>query len=428
MIISTRALEAHIGATVALRGWLLSKQVRGKLAFLGLRDGEGVAQLVCEARSLPEDIFASLGSLGLETPLEVKGRVVLPPGKTRPELAVSSLRASPCDPDYPIGRKEHGPDFLMEKRHLWLRAPRQAAILRIRSSLEFACEDFLHQEGFYRFDSPLITPTACEGTSQLFELDYFGKKAYLSQSGQLYAEAGIAALERVYTMGPCFRAEKSVTRRHLTEFWGVEPEMAHVDAEANMAFQERFIRAVLSKVAVEREQDLVELGRDPGSLEFGPGAFPVLLYDEVLALLAKEGREKPWGEDLSVEDEEVLTRLFATPIFVYKYPVACRAFYIEVDSARPELALASDCLMPDGFGEIISGGQRARDLGFLEARIAAQGLGRESLEWYLDLRRWGSVIHSGFGMGIERMLRWICGLHHIREAIPFARNPQRYSP
>jgi asparaginyl-tRNA synthetase len=238
----------------------------------------------------------------------------------------------------------------------------------------------------------------------------------------------MAALGKVYSLGPCFRAEKSMTRRHLTEFWGVEPEMAYVDAEANMAFQERFIRAILARVAEERAEDLAELGRDPASLDFGPGAFPVLLYGEALALLAKEGRDRPWGEDLGVEDEEALTKLFTTPIFIYKYPVACRAFYIEADPERPELALSSDCLMPGGFGEIITGGQRASDLAFLEGRIAAHGLARESLEWYLDLRRWGSVVHSGFGMGIERMLRWICGFHHIREAIPFARSPQRFSP
>ncbi|HUX37532.1 MAG TPA: amino acid--tRNA ligase-related protein [Rectinemataceae bacterium] len=323
---------------------------------------------------------------------------------------------------------EHGPDFLMERRHLWLRSPRQAAILRIRSSLEFACVDFLHREGFHRFDAPLMTPTACEGTTELFELDYFGKSAYLSQSAQLYSEAGIAALGRVYSFGPCFRAEKSLTRRHLTEFWGVEPEMAHVDAEENMAFQERFVRAILSHVAEERAEDLRLLGRDPADLEFGPEAFPILLYEEALEILRQAGRELSWGEDLSVEDEETLSLRFRSPFFIYKYPVSCRAFYIEPDPGRPELALSSDCLMHGGFGEIITGGQRASDHDFLRARILEHGLSLEDFSWYLDLRKYGSVTHSGFGMGIERMLRWICGLHHIREAIPFARTPQRCSP
>jgi asparaginyl-tRNA synthetase len=316
----------------------------------------------------------------------------------------------------------------MDERHLWLRSPREAAYLRIRSSLEYACIEFLHREGFHRFDAPLITPTACEGTTQLFEFDYFGKSAYLSQSGQLYSEAGIAALEKVYSFGPCFRAEKSITRRHLTEFWGVEPEMAYVGAEENIAFQERFIRAILEKVADERAEDLAFIGRDPTTMIFGPESFPVLLYEEALKELAALGSEVPWGEDLSVEDEEKLALCFETPFFIYKYPVQCRAFYIEPDPSNPSLALSSDCLMHGGFGEIITGGQRASGYEFLKGRILEHGLSLEAFEWYLDLRRYGSVKHSGFGMGIERMMRWICDLHHIREAIPFARTPLRCSP
>ena len=425
-------LKDRIGEEAELRGWLLSRQDRGKIVFLSLRDGSGVAQLVCEGAKLDPGLFARLGSLPLETPLRARGRVAAAPARTAsavvPELHVEALDLGTSAPDYPIGRKEHGPDFLMEQRHLWIRAPREAAILRVRSSLEYACTDFLHREGFVRFDAPLMTPTACEGTTELFEVDYFGKSAYLSQSGQLYSEAGIAALERVYSFGPCFRAEKSNTRRHLTEFWGVEPEMAYVDAEANMAFQERFIRAILARVAEERADDLVSLGRDPAELSFGEGAFPIVLYDEALAILAKLGRTVAWGEDLSVEDEEALTTRFDRPFFIYKYPVQCRAFYIEPDPARPELALSSDCLMHGGFGEIITGGQRASDHDFLMSRIVEHGLGLEDFGWYLDLRKYGSVMHSGFGMGIERMLRWICGLHHIREAIPFARTPLRFAP
>ena len=432
-------LKDRIGEEAELRGWLLSRQDRGKVVFLTLRDGSGVAQLVCERAKLDAGLFARLGSLPLETPVTARGRVAAVPMRAapqgtgaaaaaQPELHVESLDLGTSTPDYPIGRKEHGPDFLMEQRHLWIRAPREAAILRVRSSLEFACTEFLHREGFVRFDAPLMTPTACEGTTELFEVDYFGKSAYLSQSGQLYSEAGIAALERVYSFGPCFRAEKSNTRRHLTEFWGVEPEMAYVDAEANMAFQERFIRAVLAKVADERADDLVSLGRDPAGLSFGGSPFPIVLYDEALAMLSKLGRTVSWGEDLSVEDEEALTGQFDRPFFIYKYPVKCRAFYIEPDPADPRLALSSDCLMHGGFGEIITGGQRASDYEFLKRRIEEYGLRLEDFGWYLDLRKYGSVPHSGFGMGIERMLRWICGLHHIRETIPFARTPLRCAP
>lgn len=428
MEIRSSGMGARIGGDASLRGWLVSKQSRGRVCFLVIRDGEGTAQLVCERDALGDEVFDALRSLPAETPIEATGLVRVPEGRESPELAVTSLTFAPSDADWPIGRKEHGPDFLMSERHLWLRSPRQATILRVRSSLEFACEEFLHGEGFYRFDAPLITPTACEGTTELFELDYFGKPAFLSQSAQLYSEAGIAALERVYSFGPCFRAEKSETRRHLTEFWGVEPEMAYVGAEENMAFQERFIRAILGKVADERADDLRSLGRDPEELAFGPQAFPILLYDEVPAILASLGRRLEWGEDLSVEDEEALSERFDTPFFIYKYPVRCRAFYIEADRARPELALSSDCLMHGGFGEIITGGERATDYEFLKSRIVEYGLSPEIFSWYLDMRKYGSVRHSGFGMGIERMLRWICGLHHIREAVPFARTPQRCSP
>jgi len=427
MIISTHEIPGHIGNRVALRGWLHSKQARGAFAFLAIRDGEGVAQLVCERATMGEVAFEAVKALPLESPLIALGLLRLPEGRSKPELSVESIEATPSAADWPIGRKEHGPEYLMEKRHLWLRSPRQAAILRIRSSLEFACVEFLHREGFHRFDSPLITPTACEGTTQLFELEYFGRKAYLSQSAQLYSEAGIAALGRVYSLGPCFRAEKSMTRRHLTEFWGVEPEMAWVKAEENMRFQERFIRAILSKVATERADDLRALERDPASLLFDPAPFPILLYEEVLESLAALGRDLSWGSDLSVEDEEALAASFDRPFFIYKYPVRCRAFYIEPDPARPELALWNDCLAP-GFGEIITGGQRASDHDFLRNRLIEQGLSLEDFAWYLDLRKYGSVPHSGFGMGIERMLRYICGLHHIREAIPFARSPRRCTP
>jgi asparaginyl-tRNA synthetase len=410
----------------ALRGWAARLRGSGGVAFVDLRDGTGHAQLVFDRSRLSDADFARAKSICLETPLEAEGEVVWR-GEAF-ELIVDRFEALPSETGFPLGRKEHGPDYLMDKRHLWIRSPRQAAILRIRDSLEWACVSFLREEGFYRFDSPLITPTACEGTTELFELGYFGASAYLSQSAQLYSEAGIAALGKVYSLGPCFRAEKSMTRRHLTEFWGVEPEMAWVRAEESIAFQERFLRAILERVSEDAAGDLASLGRDPAELRFPPSPFPILSYDDALASLARLGRVKRWGEDLSVEDEEALSLRFDTPFFVYKYPVECRAFYIEPDPDDPSLALSSDCLMHGGFGEIITGGQRASDAGFLAARIEEHGLRRGDFEWYLDLRRWGGVPHSGFGMGIERMLRWICGLHHIREAIPFARTPSRFAP
>lgn len=425
---ATAAGDAHGVARVCMRGWLASRQDRGKLAFLTLRDGDGQARIVCEADSMSAEDFRAARSAPRESAIMVHGTARLSPDGKGAELLAHSLWVLPSEQDFPIGRKDHGPDFLMDQRHLWIRSPKQAAILRLRSSLEFACQAFLHRQGFYRFDAPLMTPVSCEGTTELFELDYFGKPAFLSQSAQLYSEAGIAALEKVYSMGPCFRAEKSLTRRHLTEFWGVEPEMAWVDAQENMAFQERFIRAILSAVADERSDDLAFLGRDTASMVWDSASFTIIQYDEALHMLASSGREKSWGQDLSVEDEECLSMQFDRPFFVYKYPVACRAFYIEADPDRPEVALSSDCLMHGGFGEIITGGQRASDLAFLRARMAEHGLSEETFSWYLDLRRWGSVPHSGFGMGIERMLRWICGLHHIREAVPFARTPQRIWP
>lgn len=428
MFTTSDRLGGMPGQKVALRGWLAARQDRGRLVFVTLRDGLGQVQLVASKQQLGEEELIALRHAPLESALRVWGTVGSVPGGDTVELQLERVEILPSADGFPIGRKEHGPEFLMEQRHLWLRSPRQAAIMRVRSSLEQACCSFLHSEGFFRFDAPLMTPTACEGTTELFELDYFGLPAYLSQSAQLYSEAGIAALEKVYSFGPCFRAEKSNTRRHLTEFWGVEPEMAWVEAEENMRFQERFIRAILAAVAEERADDLRLLEQDPAKLVLPAGGFEVLLYGEALRRLAGKGRVLSWGKDLSVEDEEALSADFDRPFFIYKYPVQCRAFYIEPDARQPELALSSDCLMHGGFGEIITGGQRAADADFLLARIREHGLDETVFSWYLDLRRYGGVPHSGFGMGIERMLRWICGLHHIRETIPFARTPQRCRP
>lgn len=415
------------GRTVALKGWLAVKRSSGKIGFLRLRDGHGTIQVVMEKTRIGDDLFAQVKKAPLESPIILVGEVAS--GRDgKGELMLDHIEIHSSSPDYPLGRKDHGPDFLLEHRHLWIRSPKQAALLRIRSQLEFACMEFLQKEGFYRFDSPLLTPTACEGTTDLFEVDYFGSAAYLSQSGQLYSEAGIGALEKVYTLGPCFRAEKSKTRRHLTEFWGVEPEMAWVDAEENIRFQERFLRGILKAVAERCEDDLQIWGRKPEDLLFSNDPFPVLTYDEALTMINKEHSGLSWGQDFGVEEESYLATLFDTPFFVFRYPVACRAFYIEAASDRPEVALSSDCLMPGGFGEIITGGQRTADREFLLKRIGEFGLDPSVFQWYLELRQYGSVEHSGFGMGIERMLRWICGVHHIRETIPFPRTLKRLYP
>lgn len=422
------SLSTLIGQKVVVSGWVSAIRSSGKILFMRLRDGKSSVQAVCSPSDIGDD-WEKVKKCPVESSVVVSGIVVasekVPEGI---EISVTRFDMMGSGADWPLGRKEHGPDYLMGLRHLWLRDAGQTAILRIRSTLMHECRNFLHDEGFFEFSSPVITPSACEGTTTLFPVDYFGSSAYLSQSGQLYSEAGIFALEKVYCFGPVFRAEKSKTRRHLTEFWCVEPEAAWMDAEENMRLQERFIRHIVLRTMERHERDLAMLGVDTGKIRCVEKPFDTILYDDAVKMVRKSGGEMEWGDDFGADEEKLVADMLDRPFFIYKYPVMCRAFYIEPDPTRPEVALSSDCLMPFGFGEIITGGQRASDLSFLESRIDEHGLSRENFEWYVDLRRWGSVPHSGFGMGIERMIRFICSLPHIRETIPFPRMISRFRP
>jgi len=398
--------------------------------FVVLRDGTGLVQGVLVKGQVPEADFEAFDSLTLESSLTMEGRVKAEPRAPGGfELEVSGLRPLYISQEFPIQPKEHGVGFLMDHRHLWLRSPRQQAILRVRDEVSRACRDFFHAQGFVLIDTPILTPTACEGTTTLFETDYLGRgKAYLSQSGQLYLEAAAMALGKVYCFGPTFRAEKSKTRRHLTEFWMVEAEAAFFTLEEVMQLAEDLVRTVVLKVLENRGEDLKLLERDPAPLEAVTGPFPRLSYTEAVARLTEKGMEVPWGEDFGGDEETVLSELFQLPVLVHRYPLSCKAFYMEADPTDPRLALCVDMLAPEGYGEIIGGSQRVADLDTLLGRLAEHNLPQEPVEWYLDLRRYGSVPHSGFGMGIERVVGWLCGLKHVREAIPFPRLLDRLYP
>ena len=424
-------LGRHVGEEVTLAGWLYNRRSSGRVHFLLIRDGTGVCQCVASLADLGPDAFAAADHLAQETSLEVTG--VVREDKRAPggrELIVSSYKVVAPSVDYPITPKEHGVAFLLDLRHLWIRSSRQHAILRVRSEVEAACRDFFHERGFVLFDSPILTPTSCEGTTNLFEIDYFGeRKAYLTQSGQLYAEAGALAFGKVYCFGPTFRAEKSKTRRHLTEFWMVEPEVAYFTLADDMQLAEDFVSYILTRVVERRREELKILERDISKLEKAAAApYPRITYDEAIARLKAKGFAVNWGDDFGGDEETALSSDFETPVLVHRYPAACKAFYMKRDPERPELALCVDMLAPEGYGEIIGGGQREDDYDTLKQRILDQGLPLEPFNWYLDLRRYGSVPHAGFGMGIERMVAWACGIHHIREAVPFPRMMERLEP
>lgn len=422
-------LPRHVGEEVCLQGWLYNLRSSGKIHFLIVRDGSGFVQVVASASDLDAETFALAGRLTQESAIRVRGRVRedrRAPGGY--ELTLTGLEVVHWTRDYPITLKEHGVDFLLERRHLWLRSPRQQAIMRIRHTVISSIRQFLDSRGFVCVDAPILTPTACEGTTTLFRTDYFGTPAYLSQSGQLYNEATCAALGLVYCFGPTFRAEKSKTRRHLMEFWMVEPEMAYWDLEQSMALGEEMVCHVVQRVLAERKRELEQLERDPAPLERVVPPFPRISYDEAREILARHGRHLPWGEDFGAPDETIISRSFDKPVYVHRYPAACKAFYMKRDPERPEVALCADLLAPEGYGEIIGGGQREDDLETLAARVRELGLPAENYEWYLDLRRYGSVPHSGFGLGIERTVAWICGLAHVREAIPFPRMLYHLTP
>ncbi len=426
------------GQTVTLRGWLYNLRESGKLLFPIFRDGSGLIQGVAHKSSVSAEVFEALKGLTQESSVEVTGRVRADQravgGFELDVVKIAILQRVPESDPYPISPKEHGVDFLMEHRHLWVRSTRQAAILRIRAEIMRAAQEYFDSNGFTRTDPPILTPAACEGTSTLFPVDYFGDEAYLTQSGQLYIEATALALGKVYSFGPTFRAEKSKTRRHLTEFWMIEPEVAFCDLDGLMELAENFIAHIVQSVLTRRAADLAAIGRDAEKLRAIQAPFPRLSYDEAAAMLQqahKDGHlEQPftYGDDFGSPDETWLSSQFDRPVMVHRYPAAVKAFYMQPDAANPSLALCVDVLAPEGYGEIIGGSQRVDSYELLKSRIEAHNLPIEAFQWYLDLRRFGSVPHSGFGMGIERVVAWLCGLDHVRETIPFARTLNRIFP
>ncbi len=419
----------HEGKEAEIRGWLYNKRSSGSIHFLIVRDGTGFIQAVVVRGQVPDEVFVSCERLTQESALIVRGLVRADrraPGGY--EITVSSLEPVSIAQDYPISLKEHGVDFLLDHRHLWLRTPRQVAILRVRDEVTRAIRDFLAEREFVLVDAPILTPSACEGTTTLFETDYFDTKAYLTQSGQLYMEAAAMALGRVYCFGPTFRAEKSKTRRHLMEFWMMEPEMAWVDLDGSMQLQEELVSYVVQRVLERRAGELAALGRDTSRLQKVAAPFPRITYDEAVGILRRHGVGFEWGNDFGGGDETILADEFDLPVFVHRYPAACKAFYMKPDPARPEVCLSADLLAPEGYGEIIGGGQRVDDPDVLSRRIEEHGLPADAYEWYMDLRRYGAVPHSGFGLGIERTVAWICGLDHVRETIPFPRLLNRIYP
>ena len=424
-------LPAHVGTEVELRGWLTGSRSSGKIAFLQLRDGSGFVQAVVSRAEVTDTSFDLARGLTHESAVRVRGQVRADPrSPSGVEVFVGELERVGGSEEYPITPKEHGVDFLMERRHLHLRHRAPWAIMRVRDELERAIHDFFAARGFVRFDAPFFMPTAVEGTTNLFEIDVLdGEKAYLSQSGQLYAEAGALAFGAVYTFGPTFRAEKSKTRRHLLEFWMVEPEVAFLEHDANVQLQEDFVAYLVGRVLERRARELELLGRDVERLEpAASGDFPRISYDEALALLAEAGEPLAWGEDFGAPHETLLGERYDRPVVIERYPTAVKAFYMEPVPGDPTRVLCDDMIAPEGYGEIIGGSQRIHDLALLEQRIAEHDLPREAFDWYLDLRRYGSVPHSGFGLGLERTLAWITGVHHLREVIPFPRMLTRMHP
>ena len=438
-IATIATIGQHEGESVTLRGWLYNLRASGKLLFPIFRDGTGTIQGIVPKATVPEDVFNTLKELTLESSVVVTGKVRAdsraPSGYELDVEHVEVVQRVAEETPFPITLKEHGVDFLMEHRHLWLRTPRQSAILRVRATIMRAAAEYFDTNGFVRTDPPILTPNACEGTSELFEMDYFGDdKAYLTQSGQLYIEATALALGKVYSFGPTFRAEKSKTRRHLTEFWMIEPEVAYYGLDDLLVLAENFISYIVAKVLEQHRADLKVIGRDVSKLETIRAPFPRISYDEAHAILAEAFRkglienEHKNGDDFGSPDETYISSQFDRPVMIHRYPAAMKAFYMQPDPADPTKALCVDVLAPEGYGEIIGGSQRIDSYELLKSRIEEHHLPLEAFQWYLDLRRYGSVPHSGFGMGIERAVAWICGLDHVRETIPFARTLNRIYP
>jgi len=423
-------LAQHVGEEVTLHGWLYNKRSSGKIRFLLLRDGTGIVQGVIVKANVPEEVFNSFDVLTQESSFSMTGKVRkedrAPGGH---ELDVTAVKIYSVAKEYPITPKEHGIEFLADRRHLWLRSSRQHAIMRIRHTIVKSIREFFDNRGFLLMDAPIFTPASCEGTSTLFETEYFDLgKAYLTQSGQLYGEAGAMAFGKVYVFGPTFRAEKSKTRRHLTEFWMVEPEVAFNDLNDNMELAEEFLEHIVGCVLRDRKPELAVLERNTSFLEKVKKPLPRIRYDEAVEILRKNGVQFEWGNDLGGTDETIVSEQFDRPVMVHHYPVGVKAFYMKRDPADARYALAVDVLAPEGFGEIIGGSQREDDYDALVERIKENNLPPEAFDWYLDLRRFGSVPHSGFGLGLERTVGWICGLEHVRETIPFPRMIYRLTP
>jgi len=422
----------HVGEEVTLWGWLHHKRSSGKIQFLMIRDGSGYIQGVLVKNAVSPEVFEAADSLTHESSVKVTGKVRedsrAPSGYEMDLSGVEVVQVVPKEDPFPITPKEHGVEFLMDYRHLWIRSTRQRAILKIRHEIIKAVRDFFDDNGFTLCDAPILTPAACEGTTTLFEVGYFEDKAFLTQSGQLYSEATAAALGKVYNFGPTFRAEKSKTRRHLTEFWMVEPEVAYATVDDVMDLAEKMLCFVVQRVLEKRQPELKALERDISKLEKIAPPFPRISYDEAVAMLQKSGSEIQWGGDFGGGDETIISQQFEKPVMVHRYPTAIKAFYMEPDPQRADVALCVDVLAPEGYGEIIGGGQRMSSYDLLVQRLKEHELPREAFEWYLDLRKYGSVPHAGFGMGIERAVTWICGLEHVRETIPFPRMLYRLKP
>jgi len=430
-VVSIAKLADHVGEEVTLQGWLYNKRSSGKLHFLEVRDGSGIVQAVVFKGDVSPELFAAADHLQQEASLTVVG-TVKEHGKIKGqyELQVKEVKllGAPSR-EYPISPKEHGTDFLMDNRHLWLRSKRQHAIMRVRHSIIKAVRDFFDMNDFTLIDAPIFTPNACEGTSTLFQTDYHGEPAFLTQSGQLYMEAAAAAFGKAYCFGPTFRAEKSKTRRHLAEFWMVEPEVAFMNLEEDMRLAEHLLSYVVARVLETRQNELKILERDTKMLENVQAPFPRITYHEAIDILRQNGHpEAKVGDDFGGDEETVISNKFDRPVIVHRYPISLKAFYFARDAKDPQLALNMDVLAPEGYGEIVGGGEREGDLARLEGAIAEHRLPKEAFEWYLDLRRYGTFPHAGFGLGIERTVSWICGLPHVRETIPFPRMLNRLAP
>jgi asparaginyl-tRNA synthetase len=431
-VITIEHAGEHAGEVVTIRGWLYNLRESGKLLFPIFRDGTGVMQGVVSLKEQP-DAFEALKGLTQESSVIVMGKIQseqrAPGGCEMHIQSVEVVQRVPESSPYPIQLKEHGVDFLLDQRHLWIRTPRQAAILRIRAEAIRAARNFMDAQGYTLTDAPIFTPAACEGTTTLFEVNYIDdQKAYLTQSGQLYVEATAAALGKVYTFGPTFRAEKSKTRRHLTEFWMLEPEAAFAHLADMMDLGEGLVSAIVQSVVKNRARELATLERDVFKLEKIASPFPRITYDDAVEVLQKAGNPTKWGDDFGGDEETLLSKEFDKPVIIHRYPAAMKAFYMAADPARPELSLSFDMIAPEGFGEIIGGGERQSNYETLVRRIRESNLPEEAFQWYLDLRRYGSVPHAGFGLGLERTVAWICGTEHIREVIPFPRMLYRVYP